>query len=201
MSQRFNLKNLLKAMAVIGGTGALLSVPAGGAFATNHSNNHSRSNNGDQGQAREFSRQRGDKEFNDAWWNDWRFGEGRENWEDRPQTCEQRQSIANRETDRLKRSAFTQHKKIGWQVDFQKWYADRHELEPSNWQELLDEADASKAQASSAINALAHPEIDCEQPKENDKTVLQQNKEPVLSALRDYHIDALNITYAVQIAK
>jgi len=154
-----------------------------------------------QDSAREYSRDRGDTQQRDGWWNDWRFGDGKEGWEDQPKTCEQRQASVNKETERLKRSSESQHKKIGWQVDYQKWYVDRHQLTPEGFAELVATTETDKTEAKEAINALANPTVDCARAVENDKLLLQINKQTVLGALRDYHVDAINITYAVQAAK
>ncbi len=193
MLKHINFKKSLRTALVITAAGAATVAPTGAAVATN--------NNGDQNAARQFSHQRGEREQRDGWWNDWRFGEGKENWENQPRTCEQRQASVNRETDRLKRSSDSQYKKIGWQVDYQKWYVDRHQLTPEGFEELIATTEIDKTEAKEAINALVSPTVDCAQAVENDKLLLQQNKQPVLTALRDYHVDAINITYAVQASK
>lgn len=187
--------------------GALLIAPAGAVFANgSHGDKDGNRSSGRGSSDNNSSRHSSDKDYNkhrgDSWWSDWRFGDGKKDWEDEPETCEERQESIDRQTKRLKDSSSRQLKRLSWQISFNKWYVDEHELEPENFEQMLTDADANKTEAKEAINALVSPTVDCEEGTvEADKALLQLSKQPVIMALRDYHIDAVNISYAVQAAQ
>lgn len=216
---KHTIRNSLTAIAA----GAVLLVPSAAVFAHNgsgrggHDQNNfknQRQNSSRQVQAR-FAAQHGprymksnqhgswseqDDRSTGSWWGDWRFNNNRNDDPD-PNSCEARQARANKQTDRLKKASQYMLNRLSWQISDQQNYVNKHSLNPVNFADLKTTAQADKAAAQAAINALAVPSIDCDQPVVNDSVVLQLNKKPVLEALRVYNVDAVNISYAVQLAR